>query len=374
MKKVLAILLALVMVFSFAACGGDSNGGGTDDGGDAAAAELKVGFIFIGAKNDGGYTQAHFEAMNKMVENFGGKVEVAYVENVADTDKQAALNAGTNLMDQNCDVIIGCSYGFKDALAEMAEANPDKYFLHFSGEQKNDSNFTNFFGSIEQARYLSGMVAGRMTKTNQLGYVGAYPYTEVNMGINAFTLGAQAVNPDVQVKVVYINSWGDPELEKAAAEQLLTQGCDVIAQHCDSTAPQLAAQEVGAYAIGYNYDNPVAADAYLTAPVWHHEKYLIPTIQAIMDGTWDNSVYYGTMADGYVDLGNLSDLIPAEVKDEVNAAKEKIASGELVPFTGPITFSDGTVWLNEGETAVYDSVASWPASLPLVKGATGSDL
>lgn len=373
MKKVLAILLALVMIFSFAACGGDS-GEGNGDGGDATAAELKVGFIFIGAKNDGGYTQAHFEAMNKMVDHFAGKVEVAYVENVADTDKQAALNAGTNLMDQGCNVIVGCSYGFKDALAEMADKNPDKYFLHFSGEQKNDANFTNFFGSIEQARYLSGMIAGRMTKSNQLGYVGAYPYTEVQLGINAFTLGAQSVNPDVQVKVVYINSWGDPEKEKAAAEQLLTQGCDVIAQHCDSTAPQLAAQEVGAFAIGYNYDNPVAKDAYLTAPVWHHEVYLIPTIEAIMAGTWDNSVFYGTMADGYVDLGNLSDLIPADVKEEVNAAKEKMASGELQPFAGPIVFSDGSEWVKEGESVVYDSVASWPSELKLVKGAAGSDL
>lgn len=373
MKKVLAILLALVMVFGFAACGSDS--GEDNNGGEGAdAAALKVGFIFIGAKNDGGYTQAHYEAMNKMVDHFGGKVEVAYVENVVDTDKQAALNAGTNLMDQGCNVIVGCSYGFKDALAEMAKSDPDKHFLHFSGEMKEDPNFTNFFGSIEQARYLSGMVAGRMTKSNQLGYVGAYPYTEVQLGINAFTLGAQAVNPDIQVKVVYISSWGDPEKEKAAAEQLLTQGCDVIAQHCDSTAPQLAAQEVGAYAIGYNHDNPVAKDAYLTAPIWHHEKYLIPTIQKIMDGTWDNTVYYGTMADGYVDLGTLSDLIPQDVKDEVNAAKEKMAAGELQPFTGKIEFNDGTVWVEDGQTIVYDSVASWPSDLKLVKGASGSDL
>lgn len=371
MKKALAILLALIMVFSFAACGGDS---GQDNGGDAVEPELKVGFIFIGAKNDGGYTQAHYEAMTKMEENFGGKVKTFFVENVKDTDKQAALDAGTNLIEQGCTVIFGCSYGFKDALAELAEKNPELNFLHFSGEQKNDTNFTNFFGSIEQSRYLSGMIAGKMTKSNQLGYVGAYPYTEVNMGINAFTLGAQSVNPDVKVNVVYINSWGDPEKEKTAAEQLLTQGCDVIAQHCDSTAPQLAAQEAGAYAIGYNFDNPVAKDAYLTAPVWNHEKYYIPTIEKIMAGTWDNSTYYGTMADGYVDLGSLSDLIPQDVKDEVNAAKEKMAAGELQPFTGPIEFNDGTVWLKEGETAVYEGVATWPANLPLVKGATGNDL
>ena len=118
----------------------------------------------------------------------------------------------------------------------------------------------------------------------------------------------------------------------------------------------------------------MAQDAYLTAPVWHHEVYLNNTIQAILDGSWDNSVYYGTMADGYVDLGSLSDLIPQEVQDEVNAAKEQMAAGELVPFAGPVEFNDGSVWLAEGETAVFDCVASWPAELKLVKGATGSDL
>lgn len=372
MKKLLAVLLVLVLALGmFAGCGGSGDSGqGADNGGDAAEAELTVGFVFIGAKNDGGYTQAHYEAMKKMEENFGGKVKTMFVENVADSDKQASLDAATNLLDQGCNVIVGCSYGFKDALAELAEQHPDQYFLHFSGEAKNDSNFTNFFGSIEQARYLTGMLAAKMTEKNVLGYVGAFPYTEVQLGINAFTLGAQSVNPNVEVKVVYINSWGDPELEKSAAEQLLAAGCDVIAQHCDSTAPQLAAQEAGAYAIGYNYDNPVAADAYLTAPIWHHEKYLIPTIQAILDGSWDNSVYYGTMADGYVDIGNLSDLVPDDVKAEIEDAKAKMASGELKPFDGTIEFVDGTTM--EGVT--YDSVASWPSSMPLVKGATGSDV
>ena len=133
----------------------------------------------------------------------------------------------------------------------------------------NDKNFGNYFGAMEEPRYLSGMIAGLMTKSNKLGYVAAYPYTEVKIGINAFALGAQSVNPNATVSVVYINSWNDPANEKAAAESLLAQGCDIITQHCDSAGPQLAAQDAKAFAVGYNLDNSkVAPNSFLTAPIW----------------------------------------------------------------------------------------------------------
>ncbi len=365
MKKVLAILLALVMVFAFAACGNTSGEDVSEN-----EAQLTVGFIFIGAINDGGYTQAHYDGMKAMEDYFGGKVATKYLENVNDGDKQASLDAARNLIDQGCNVIVGCSYGFMDALDELANSGDydDVKFLHFSGNKMNDTNFGNFFGAIEQPRYLSGMVAGSMTKSNKLGYVGAFPYTEVQIGINAFTLGAQSVNPDAEVKVVYINSWGDPEAEKAAAEQLLAEGCDIIAQHSDSTGPQLAAQDAGAYAIGYNYNNPVAADAYLTAPIWHHEKFLIPTIEAILAGTWTPESYYGSLEDGYVDLAPMTDLVPADVQDKVNAVKEKMVSGEFAPFSGKIEYADGSVLCEEGQT--LDRGQIWSID-KLVKGAVG---
>ena len=363
MKKVLLILLALIMVFSFAACGGGET---VEEGGETPV--LKVGFIYIGVINDGGYTQAHHEGTMAMEEHFDGQVETAYIEGVNDGDKQASLNAALNLIDQGCNVVIATSYGFMDALDELANSGDydDVYFFHFSGNKSNDTNFENYFGAIEDPRYLSGMVAGSMTESNLLGYVAAYPYTEVNIGINAFTLGAQSVNPDVEVKVVYINSWYDPEKERAAGDELVAAGCDVIAQHCDTTGPQVAAAEGGGYAIGYNYPNNVAPEAFLTAPIWHHDVYLIDRIQKILDGTFTPENYYGTLAEGYVGLAEMTDLVPQDVQDLVMAKKAEIEQGEFFPFSGYIEYNDGTVMCEEGQVM---SVAEIWQITGLVKGA-----
>ena len=354
MKKGLAILLVLIMVFSFAACGGDKPAPADT----ATEPELTVGFIFIGAINDNGYTQAHYEGMKAMEEHFGGKVKTLYQENVNDGDKQASMTVATNLLDQGCDVIVGTSFGFMDTLDELANSGKydDKYFLHFSGYKMNDKNFGNFFGAMEEPRYLSGMIAGSMTKKNLLGYVAAYPYTEVQIGINAFALGAQSVNPNAEVKVVYINSWYDPEKELAAAEQLMKEGCDIVTQHSDTTGPQIAAKAAGGYAIGYNYNHPAAPEAYLTAPVWNHGAYYISTIQTILDGTFAPTSYYGTLADGYIDLAPMTDLVPMDVQDKVNAMKAKMAAGEFAPYSGDIKYADGTVLCKEGQTLTRDEI------------------
>ncbi|MBN7773713.1 BMP family ABC transporter substrate-binding protein [Clostridium aminobutyricum] len=364
MKKFLAIFLILVMAFSVTACGKKEEA--TDKKTDEA---LKVGFIYIGTKNDGGFTQAQYEGAAAMQEHFNGKVEILTMENVPDTDKSAAKDAATNLIDQGCTVIVGCSYGFMDALDELANSGDydNIKFLHFSGNKMNDKNFGNFFGATEEPRYLTGIIAGMMTKTDKLGYVAAYPYTEVQIGIDAFTLGAQSVNPDVQVKVVYINSWYDPEKERSAADELLAQGCDILTQHCDTTGPQVAASEAGAYAIGYNMDNSqVVPDAFLTAPIWHHEVFLIPTIQAIMDGTWTPESYYGTIADGYVDIAPMTDLVPADVQAKVDEVKAKMKAGEFAPFSGKIEYNDGTVLCQDGQTLTREEI--WKID-GLVKGA-----
>lgn len=369
MKKFLAILLALVLAFSFAACGG------SDTSEDKAADDvLKVGFIYIGSINDGGYTQAQHEGTVAMEKYFKGKVKTVYQENVSDQDKSAVVTAATNLIDQGCKVIVGTSYGFMDGLDELA--NSDDYkdikFLHFSGNKMNDTNFGNYFGATEQPRYLTGIIAGMMTKSNKLGYVAAYPYTEVQIGINAFTLGAQSVNKDVEVKVVYINSWYDPEKERSAADELLAQGCDIITQHSDTTGPQVAAAEAGKFAIGYNLDNSkveAVKASYLTSPTWHHEKFLIPTIEKIMAGTWTPESYYGTMADGYVDIAPMTDLVPADVQAKVEDVKAKMISGEFSPFSGEIYYNDGKVLCEKGQT--LDRAAIWSIN-GLVKGATGT--
>ena len=366
MKKVLVILLTLAMVFSLAACGNSSEP--AEEGGDVKDV-LKVGFLYIGTKNDGGFTQAQNNGTEAMVEHFDGAVEAICLESINDQDKQASREAAISLIDQGCKVIVGCSFGFMDALDELANSGEydDVNFLHFSGYKKNETNFGNYFGATEEPRYLTGIIAGMMTETNKLGYVAAFDYTEVLIGINAFTLGAKSVNPDAEVNVIYINSWYDPEQERAAADQLLAAGCDIITQHCDTTGPQVAAAEQGKFAIGYNLDNSqTVPESFLTAPTWHHESFLIPTIEAIIAGTWTPESYYGTLADGYVDLAPMTDLVPADVQTKVNEVREQIEAGEFTPFSGEIKYNDGTILCEEGQT--LDREAIWKIN-KLVEGA-----
>ncbi|MEG1930877.1 MAG: BMP family ABC transporter substrate-binding protein [Anaerovorax sp.] len=367
MKKLLAMLVILAMVFSLAACGNKDAEPKTEP---AVEPELTVGFIYIGTKNDGGFTQAQHNGTVAMEKHFGGKVKVLIKESVPDTDKQAAKEAAIGLIDQGAKVIFGCSFGFMDALEELSkdEAYKDIDFLHFSGYKMNDTNFGNYFGATEEPRYLTGIVAGLETKSDKIGYVAAHPYTEVQIGIDAFTLGVQSVNPDAQVKVVYINSWYDPVKEKEAAQALLQQGCDVITQHCDTTGPQTAAAEKGALAIGYNLDNSkVVPEAFLTAPTWHHEVFLIPTIEAIMDGTWKPESYYGTMKDGYMDIAPLTALVSPETKAKVEEVQAKMMEGNFPIFVGPIKDNTGAVRVPEGQT--LDREGIWEIDY-LVEGAT----
>ncbi len=363
MKKIISVALVLLLTFGLTAvltgCG--------SEGGD----KVKVGFIFIGSKEDGGFTQAHYKGVEMVEEELGSDVEVLFKEEVADDDGQAINTAIQQLLDEGCTIIFGTSFGYMDYMEEFATEHPDKHFLHFAGYKANDTNFDNYFGAMEEARYLSGMIAGSMTESNKLGYVAAFDLPEVMIGINSFTLGAQEVNPDVEVQVIYINSWYDPTKEKQAAEELITAGCDVITQHADTTGPQVAAQESGVYAIGYNYDNEgsAAPEAYLTSAIWNHGVYYTETIQSILDGTFEPNSYYGTMADGYVGLGEMTDLVPQDVQDKVNAKAAEMEAGEFAPFSGEIILSDGTVFSKEGQTLTREEIWAIPNGA-LVEGAT----
>ena len=352
MKKVLVVVLALVMAFAFTACGGSDK-----DNGD----KVKVGCIFIGSINDGGFTQCMNEGLEKAAKENG--VELIKKENVSDSDTQASKDAATNLIDQGCTIIVGCSYGYGDALNELANSGDydDVTFLHFSGPYQNETNMENFFGSMEEARYLSGMAAASVTKSNKLGYVAAHPYTEVQIGIDAFTLGAQAVNPDVEVKVVYINTWGDAEIEKAAAEQLISAGCDVLTYHADSTATQLAAKEAGVYTTGWNYNNNVAGDYYITAPYWDMSAYFTPTFKAILDGSFKPTgdkpfSTYGSMKSGMIQIDDFGTAVPEKQIDKINKIKDKMIAGEFKVFSGEIKYNDGSVLCKEGQELTNEEI------------------
>ncbi len=302
----------------------------------ASAEDMEVGFVYVSPIGDAGWSYAH-DLGRQEVEKMDG-VKTSYVEAVAEgPDSERVM---LNMARKGYDVIFATSFGYMDPMLKVAKQFPDVIFMHCSGFKLAD-NMGNYFGRMYQARYLSGMVAGAMTTSNILGYVAAFPIPEVIRGINAFTLGAQSVNPDVSVRVVWTKTWYDPATEKEAAKSLLDVGADVIAQHQDSPGPQEAAQENGVYSIGYNSDmSQFAPKSHLTAPIWDWAPFYKKTVEQVKAGTWKSESTWLSMADGIVDLAPMSNMVPKEVQDKVMAKKEAIIGGEKV-FVGPIKDQKG---------------------------------
>ena len=219
--------------------------------------DMKVGVLYISDPSEGsGYSYTHDLGIQGMQENLGLNSDQIERKIVDDSDTAATEKAIKECIDDGCKMIFTTSWGYMETTAEMAEQYPDVYFSHGTGYLSNGKNFNNYFGRIYQARYLSGIVAGMNTKSNKIGYVAAQDSSnsEVTGGIDAFAIGVESVNPDAKIYVVVTNSWYDPDKEKAASEQLLDMGCDVMAQHCDTPYPQTLAQDRGVYGIGYNSD------------------------------------------------------------------------------------------------------------------------
>ncbi|CEO89373.1 BMP family ABC transporter substrate-binding protein [Syntrophaceticus schinkii] len=339
LRKSAVLIIALVMVLTFGlmGCGSDSD---TDD-----SDKLKVGFVFVGPAGDHGWSYTHDQG-RKYLEEELPYVKTTTLESVSDNDAEKAI---TQLVEQGNKIIFTTSFGFMDPTISVAEKYPDVTFMHCSG-YKTAGNAGNYFGRIYQPRYLSGLAAGKMTKTNVIGYVAAFPIPEVVRGINAFTLGVREVNPDAVVKVVWTQTWLDPPKEKDAAKSLLEQNADVIAQHQDSPGPLQAAEEKGVYSIGYNCDmSKFAPKGYLTSPVWNWGPYYVDVVKSVKEGTWKSEAYWGSMADQVVDLAAMSSLVPDDVKKLVEDKKGKITSGEWDVFTGPIKDQKGNIKVPEGK-------------------------
>lgn len=373
-KALLVVLLALMVVFSFAACGSDDQAT-TDDSAAAGIAveDIKVGVVHIGDPADGtGYSYMHDQGIVGMQENLGLSDDQIYRElNISDSDTSAIRTAIENCVAEECNIIFTTSYGYMETTAELAEEYPDIYFSHATGYMSNDTNFNNYFGRIYQARYLSGIAAGLKTETNKIGYVAAYgtELAETCSGINGFALGVQAVNPDAVVYVKSLNSWFDPANETAYAEALIEMGCDVIAQHCDSANPQIAAEKAGVFGVGYNSDMSAdAPKAELTSAVWNWDVYYTAAVQAVIDGTWaDFGNYYGGIADGFVDVAKLTDNCAADTQAKIDAVKELLMNGEWDVFSGvklsfdengAVVLTDAALEDNEGNVIVEAGGAS----------------
>ncbi len=389
MKKLLAMVMAVAMTLSLAACGGNSTpaasgstGSASSEAGSAANADFKVGAIYINSKNDtAGYTYAHHNGITKAMEELGldPDSQLVIVDEVNDKDYDGIASAVDTLVAADCNIIFGISFGYMQAMADKAQEYPDVIFSHATGYMSNDTNFNNYFGRIYQARYLAGVAAGLKsleTGNNNLGYVSAFgtEYAETCSGINGFTLGAQSVNPDAKVYVKELGAWADEVNESAFAKELIQNyNCGVISQHCDSAQPQIAAQDAGVFGCGYNSDMTAdAPKAHLTAAIWNWNVYYHTAIQAAMDCNGDASqfvtkmgggAYYGGLAQDFVDVSPLNqDTVAPGTDAAIEAVKAKIVSGEWDVFSGVklhVTVNtDGTVSVDQADEALVDNEGS----------------
>lgn len=321
--------------------------------GAAPAEELdhvKACFVYVGPITDGGFTQAHHAAVTKMQEHFGDRVEVQYQESVAEgADAERVM---TQMALGGCNIIFATSFGFGDALNAAAAKFPEVKFEHATGFRHDTPNISLYNARFYEGRAVEGLIAGRMTRSNKIGYIGTYPIPEVIMGLNSFYLNAKRVNPDVELTTLWIFDWVNPAKEADAAKAMIDQGVDVIAQHTDSTAPLAEMAKTDGRVIGFGQASDMAEYAptpRVTSIIDDWSPYYIRRVQAIFDGTWEESDVWEGIREGMVVVGDITGL-PDDVTAEAEDLRDAIAEGSFHPFTGPINHQDGTPWLADGET------------------------
>ena len=387
MKKFLSLALAMAMVLSLAACGkkdepaksGSASGSVSTAGSTSTGTQsnFKVGAIYINSKNDtAGYTFAHHNGITTAMKELGldPATQLVIVDEVPEDDVQVS-NAVDILVGEGANIIFGISFNYMNALNAKAEEHPEVAFSHATGYMSNDTNFNNYFGRIYQARYLAGIAAGLKsleTGNNNIGYVAAFgtEYAETCSGINGFTLGAQAANPNATVYVKELGDWADEVNESAFAKELIdSYKCGVISQHCDSAQPQIAAENAGVFGCGYNSDMTAdAPNAHLTAAVWHWNVYYHTAIQAAMDCNGDASqfvskmggpAYYGGLKENFVDVSPLNEKTVAPgTQDAIDQVRQMIVSGDWDVFTGTklnITVADGKATVEKVAADMLDN-------------------
>lgn len=312
----------------------------------AAAAPLNVGFVYVSPIGDAGWTTQHDQARKELEKNLGAKAVTKYVENVPEgADAERVIR---DLAQQGNKLIITSSFGYMNPTLKVAKQFPDVKFIHVTG-YKTAANVANTNARFYEARYLAGVLAGKMSKSHVAGYVAAFPIPEVLQGINAFTRGMRSVDPKAEVKVIWVNSWFDPGKERDAAITLMGQGADIVTHHTDSTAVVQAAEEKGKYAVAYHSDmKKYGPKAQLAAVTHHWGAYYTKQAQAVIDGSWKPTATWGGIKDGMVKLEGYGPSVPAEVKQFVLAREKEIVAGTLTPFAGPLKDNEGKVRLEKG--------------------------
>lgn len=320
-------------------------------GGAFAQDKTKACFIYVGPIGDFGWSYQHHQGALEMQEALGGveKVEIAYLESVPEgADAERAIE---RFARSGCNIVFTTSFGYMDATNKVAAKFPDVKFEHATGFKREHANVSTYNSKFHEGRYVQGVIAAKMSEKGLAGYIASFPIPEVVMGINAFVLGAQSVNPDFKVKVVWANTWFDPGKEADAAKALIDQGVDIITQHTDSTAPMQVAAERGIKAFGQASDMiKFGPETQLTSIIddWGH--YYTERVKAVMDGTWEQVDVWEGMAEEHVVMAPYTNM-PDDVKKLAEETEAKIKDGSFNPFTGPVKKQDGSEWLKDGEVA-----------------------
>ena len=316
---------------------------------EAAKEPMKVAFVYVSPANEEGWSSQHDIARQYVEKKFGDKIKVTWIENVPENaDAERVIR---DLAQQGNKMIFATSFGYMNGVMKVAKEFPNVYFEHATG-YKTDKNVKNYTARFYEARYLAGKLAGATTKSNVLGYVAALPIPEVFQGINAYTLGAKSVNPNIQVRVVWTSAWYDPGKEADATKSLIGQGADVITHHTNSTAVASTCEEAKVPVISYHSAMHKAAPKMLKAGVVHRwEEYYSSEIQAVLDGKWNNTPVWGGANVHMIELADMTADAPKAVADDIKAVYAKMEKGEFNPFTGPIVSNEGKEMIAKGKVA-----------------------
>ena len=320
----------------------------------AGMAADNVGFVYVSPIGDAGWTYQHDLARLQLEKETG--VTTSYVENVAEgPDAERVIREMAKRGDK---VVFATSFGHMNYALKVSKQFPKTAFVHATG-YKLGKNMGQVNARFYEGRYLTGVIAGELTKSNVLGYVAACPIPEVLQGINAFIKGARSVNPKAELRVIWVNSWYDPGKEREASLTLLSQEADVITHHTDSTAVVQAAEEKGKYAFGYHSDmSKYGPKAHLTATTHHWGDFYVKTVKAAQAGDWKPTSVWGGYDMGMVKLAPLNDAIPADLQDRIRKMEKQLADGSLHAFAGPVVDQSGKEIVPAGQNMNDDQLNS----------------
>jgi basic membrane protein A len=309
-------------------------------------APLKVGFVYVSPIGQAGWTYQHDLGRQEMARALGDQVQTTQVEAVAEgADSERVLR---ELAAQGHGLVFATSFGYLEPALRVAREFPQVKFEH-AGGYKTASNLNTYNARYYEARYLAGMLAGLASRSGVAGYVAGFPVPEVVQGINAFTLGMRAANPQAQVRVVWLNTWFDPPRERDAALALVSQGADVLTNHSGSPAVPLVAQEKGVKLIAYQSDmRRFAPTAQLAAVTHHWGPYYTQAARSVLEGSWQPRPVWGGMREGWVQLSAVQETLPAALRERVEAQRRDIVAGRFLPFAGRLEDNAGQVRQAQG--------------------------